>query len=197
MAEGVKSLLEEYLFSRNEDVPLFPSAMFKPHLKICKCKCHLKTVFNVLLLAALPADLHRSAEMCRGCKSSNSAVYPAVDQLVPYKEFIFPVRFCKNLRNYLKLQKNKPITKEHLNCQAKTEKARTKAAIIQVHCVHCHAVSNCMTTTDCFSFVVFLHCTGWTCCGMNHGYLIQKLWNLEGDGGGFQDRKGLYCGLGN
>jgi len=32
---------------------------------------------------------------------------------------------------------------------------------------------------------------------MNHGYLIQKLRNLEGDGGGFQDRKGLYCGLGN
>jgi len=103
VTEGDKSLFEEYLFSRKEDVPLFPSGMLKPCLKICKCKCHLKMVFNVLLLATLPGYLHRPAEMCRGYKSSSSAVYPAADQLVPYEEFIFPVCFCKNLRNYLKL----------------------------------------------------------------------------------------------
>lgn len=57
---------------------------------------------SVSVLAALPVFLHSPAEPGWGYKSSSSTVYPAVDQLVPYEEFIFPVCFCKNLRNDLK-----------------------------------------------------------------------------------------------
>lgn len=41
VTEGDVNFLEEY-FSRKEDISLVPSGMPKPHLKICKCKDHLK-----------------------------------------------------------------------------------------------------------------------------------------------------------